>query len=74
MNAVAATGHAQPVAILDTNDEDPAISNPIPIPPSLKKIKLYVENGASSNSITVSAQMRETEDDGTKHETQITWT
>jgi hypothetical protein len=51
-------GHAQHVMTLDTNTEDPAILTRWPLPPA-KKAKVYVENDASSNSITVSAQVYE---------------
>lgn len=64
---------AVPVAILDTNAEDPAISNPIPIPASLKAYKVRGENGGASG-ITVSAQLRVTKDDGTTAIQQVTWT
>ncbi len=68
------TSHAKVVAVLDTNSEDPAISGPIGIPPALKGIKVYASNGASSNAIVASAQIREKAADGTITETQITWT
>ena len=50
-------GHALPID-LDTNTEDPVIRS-VKIDPAAKKLKLYVENGATTNSITVSAQVRE---------------
>lgn len=50
-------GHAIPFE-LDTNSEDPVIRS-IKIDPAAVSLKLYVANGASSNSITVSAQVRE---------------
>ena len=49
--------HAAPIEI-DTNLEDPAIIR-VPIDVTMNSFKLYVENGASSNSITVSAQYAE---------------
>jgi hypothetical protein len=68
------SGHANPVAILDTNVEDPAISNPIPVPPSLKGYKVRGENGSGGRAITASAQLRVTKDDGTTSIQQVTWT
>ena len=49
-------GHATVLAALDTNVEDPAIRT-VMIPASIKNFKLRAENGASSNSITVSAKV-----------------
>lgn len=43
------------VAVLDTNAEDPVVVS-IPIAVAATGFKVYVSNGAASNSLTVSAQ------------------
>lgn len=54
------TGHALLLAILDTNDEDPAIAT-VPLPIPQKGAKLYAEGvtAGTTNSITVSATVTE---------------
>lgn len=57
----ATVDHAEWVATLDTNEEDPAIAvKSIPI--GGKKYKFYAVNNASSNSITVSIQVEEVDE------------
>lgn len=46
------------LGVLDTNTDDPAIGGAWPLPLT-QGGKLYVESGAGSNSITVSAQIEE---------------
>lgn len=52
------SANARVVRKLDTNSEDPVIVS-IPIRISAKSFKVFVENQASSNSITASAQYNE---------------
>lgn len=52
------TGHALFLCQLDTNTEDPAIKT-VEIPVPQEGIKIYAENNASSNSITVSVGVLE---------------
>lgn len=54
------TGHALLLAILDTNDEDPAIKT-VPLPIPQKGLKLYFEGvtAGTTNAITVSATITE---------------
>lgn len=67
-------GAAAVLVRLDTYDEDPSISAPIDIPSACKDIKLYAENEAGANDITVSATMYSILSDETRSETQIEWT
>lgn len=66
-------GHGLFLYQLDTNTEDPAIS-PVVAIPSCDSAKIYAVNNAASNSITVSGQMLEVDEDGAGTKTQITWT
>jgi len=70
--------HAVPRATLDTNDEDPAVSDVIPIDPAFSDFKIYCENGSSGRAITVSGEVSEIKPDGsggiTKTNTALSWT
>lgn len=68
------TGHGLHLTRLDTNTDDPAISYNVPLPLPLKGFKLYAENNAASNSITVSAQMASVDINGNRTLTQVAWT
>lgn len=54
------TGHATPLAVTDTNVEDPAIIT-VDLPCKNKKLKIYAEGATAgtTNSITVSATITE---------------
>lgn len=47
--------HGLHLCTLDTEAEDPVVSQPIPIPYPLTGLKVYAVSNAGSNSITVSA-------------------
>lgn len=68
-------GHAVIRAVLETDVEDPAISNAIPVPlPLSGGFKVYCTNQSGGRAITVSAQVAEHDVNGTLTERQVTWT
>lgn len=66
--------NAVPVAVLDTNSNDPSTSQAISLPGEIKALKIRADNDSAGRAITVSSQIVELDKDGTKLKTQITWT
>lgn len=63
------------LAVLDTNNADPQVSDLIPLPVS-KKLKVYADGGeyGTTNAITVSAMIRELAVDGSITDSRLAWT
>lgn len=70
------TGHARIRAVLETDVEDPAISDVIsvPLPITGGGLKVYCKNLSAGRAITVSGQIVEQNVNGNITERQVTWT
>lgn len=74
-NEFTTVGHADVKATLETDVEDPAISNAISIPlPMTGGYKVYCKNLSAGRAITVSGQVVEQDVGGNITKRQVAWT